>query len=236
MTENIGINNITISSISHATEDEDKVLEAMAYFLPENIDDEDLEIETVDSEGCFGNPIFIHKITIDKSKIAKKVFNHIMQLVKSNERNITKLKKDIDLRLEKSKIYLRFDKQKAYLEECKLVDGDDVIRIIINFKIYVPKNKEQKVKEFMIKELEKIGIKANKIIHNPTYDKIIKDTLNKGEVELTNSGATAVDTGEFTGRSPKDKYFVKQSPSDQYIAWGSINQPISLDTFKKLEK
>ena len=78
-----------------------------------------------------------------------------MQLVKSNERNITKLKKDIDLRLEKSKIYLRFDKQKAYLEECKLVDGDDVIRIIINFKIYVPKNKEQKVKEFMIKELEK---------------------------------------------------------------------------------
>ena len=155
MTENIGINNITISSISHATEDEDKVLEAMAYFLPENIDDEDLEIETVDSEGCFGNPIFIHKITIDKSKIAKKVFNHIMQLVKSNERNITKLKKDIDLRLEKSKIYLRFDKQKAYLEECKLVDGDDVIRIIINFKIYVPKNKEQKVKEFMIKELEK---------------------------------------------------------------------------------
>jgi phosphoenolpyruvate carboxykinase (ATP) len=88
----------------------------------------------------------------------------------------------------------------------------------------------------MIKELEKIGIKANKIIHNPTYDTIIKDTLNKGEVELTNSGATAVDTGEFTGRSPKDKYFVKQLPSDQYIAWGSINQPISLDTFKKLEK
>jgi len=87
----------------------------------------------------------------------------------------------------------------------------------------------------MIKELEKIGIKANKIIHNPTYDKIIEDTLKKGEVSETASGATAVDTGEFTGRSPKDKYFVKQSPSEQYIAWGDINQPISLDTFKKLE-
>jgi phosphoenolpyruvate carboxykinase (ATP) len=88
----------------------------------------------------------------------------------------------------------------------------------------------------MIKELDKIGIKAKKIIHNPSYDKIIEDTLKKGEVKETASGATAVDTGEFTGRSPKDKYFVKQAPSDQYIAWGDINQPISLDVFKKLEK
>ena len=155
MTEDVGINNITISSISHATEDEDKVLEAMTYFLPESIDDEDLEIETVDSEGCFGNPILIRKITIDKSRIAKQVFNHIVRLIKSNERNIFKLKNDIDLRLEKNRIYLRFDKQKAYLEECKLIDGDDVIRIVINFKIYVPKNKEQRVKEFMLNELEK---------------------------------------------------------------------------------
>jgi len=88
----------------------------------------------------------------------------------------------------------------------------------------------------MISQLDSIGIKAKKTIHNPTYDKIIEDTLKKGEVELTNSGATAVDTGEFTGRSPKDKYFVNQSPSNQYIAWGDINQPISLDTFKKLEE
>ncbi len=87
----------------------------------------------------------------------------------------------------------------------------------------------------MIKELEKIGIKTNKVIHNPSYDEIIKDTLQKREVELTSSGATAVDTGEFTGRSPKDKYFVKQPPSEQYIAWGEINQPITLETFKDLE-
>ncbi|AEH06914.1 RNA-binding domain-containing protein [Methanothermococcus okinawensis] len=155
MTDNIEINNITISSISHATEDEDKVLEAMIYFLPESIDEEDLEIETLNSEGCFGNPIFIHKITIDKNKIAKEVFNHIVKLIKSDERNINKLKKDIDLRLEKSKIYLRFDKQKAYLGECKLIDGDDVVRIVINFKIYMPKNKEQKVKELILNELKK---------------------------------------------------------------------------------
>ena len=45
-----------------------------------------------------------------------------------------------------------------------------------------------------------------------------------------------VDTGIFTGRSPKDKYFVKQDPSQKYIAWGKINQPIAKELFDKLLK
>ncbi|GAX88381.1 phosphoenolpyruvate carboxykinase (ATP) [Lebetimonas natsushimae] len=83
--------------------------------------------------------------------------------------------------------------------------------------------------------LEGIDTSNKTIIHNPSYDKIIEDTLKKGEVVLTKSGATAVDTGEFTGRSPNDKFFVKQPPSEQYIAWGEINHPITLETFKNLE-
>ncbi|MBW9221721.1 hypothetical protein KKP97_01545 [Methanothermococcus sp. SCGC AD-155-C09] len=159
MSQDIGINNITISAISHATEDEDKVLEAMVYFLPEEIindeeGDNSIDINTIDSKGCFGNPIHIHEISINNNKINKRIFKHIMQLIKSSENNINKLKKDIDLRIEKSKIYLRFDKQRAYLKECKLVDGDDVVRVVINFKIYVPKNKEQRVKEIILNELE----------------------------------------------------------------------------------
>ncbi|MBW9223549.1 hypothetical protein KKP90_03010 [Methanothermococcus sp. SCGC AD-155-E23] len=150
----VDVSNIQISSISHATEDDNKVLEAMVYFLPEDIDDEDVEIETVENEGCFGNPIKVHTITVNKSKVAKKVFKHIMKLIKSKEKNVNKLKGDIDLRIEKSKIYLRFNKQKAYLGECDLVDGDDVVRIVINFKIFSPKNKEEKVKEIVLKELE----------------------------------------------------------------------------------
>ncbi len=79
-------------------------------------------------------------------------------------------------------------------------------------------------------KLENIG----EIFYNPSYDELIKDTLEKGEVSQTNLGATAVDTGIFTGRSPKDKYFVKQKPSEDFIAWGEINQPISLDVFNYL--
>ena len=52
-------------------------------------------------------------------------------------------------------------------------------------------------------KLENIG----NITYNPSYDKLIEDTVKKGEVTQTNLGATAVDTGIFTGRSPKDKYF-----------------------------
>jgi phosphoenolpyruvate carboxykinase (ATP) len=84
--------------------------------------------------------------------------------------------------------------------------------------------------------LEGIDTSDKTVIYNPSYDKIIEDTLKKGEVVLTKSGATAVDTGEFTGRSPKDKFFVKQPPSENYIAWGEINHPITPETFKNLEK
>ena len=79
-------------------------------------------------------------------------------------------------------------------------------------------------------KLENIG----NISYNPSYDELIADTIKNNEVTQTNLGATAVDTGIFTGRSPKDKYFVKQQPSENHIAWGDINQPITLEVFNHL--
>src|SRR5210317_1523956 len=43
-----------------------------------------------------------------------------------------------------------------------------------------------------------------------------------------------VDTGKFTGRSPKDKYFVHQKPSFENIAWGKINQSMAPEVFDQL--
>ena len=54
------------------------------------------------------------------------------------------------------------------------------------------------------------------------------------EGTLSSNGTMMVDTGKFTGRSPKDKYFVKQDPSQGHIAWGGINQPVSGDIFDEL--
>ncbi len=85
------------------------------------------------------------------------------------------------------------------------------------------------------KGLDKLGLKnIGKVYYNLDYDEVIRHTLERGEAKLTKSGATAVDTGIFTGRSPKDKYFVKQPPSEKYIAWGDINQPISREVFEEL--
>ncbi|MCQ6254717.1 RNA-binding domain-containing protein [Methanocaldococcus sp.] len=144
------LNSIKISAIVHATEDEDKVLEAIEFFIPEDVDEEKINLDVIETEGYFRNPIKIINVSVE-GKEAKKIFNHIIDLIKSDERNINKLKKDLHLRIEDNKFYVRFDKQKAYLGKCKVMDGDDIIRVVFNFKIFSPKNKEEKVKE-IIKE------------------------------------------------------------------------------------
>ncbi|MGE4419763.1 MAG: phosphoenolpyruvate carboxykinase (ATP) [Sulfurimonas sp.] len=84
-------------------------------------------------------------------------------------------------------------------------------------------------------ELEEIGLKnVGKIYHNLGYDELIQHEIENKECVVTKKGATAVDTGVFTGRSPKDKYFVDRYPSNQYIAWGDVNQKISEEIFNEL--
>jgi len=86
-----------------------------------------------------------------------------------------------------------------------------------------------------VAELEELGLKnIGNVFHNLSYDELIKHELANGEVHETKKGATAVDTGIFTGRSPKDKYFVDRDPSNKFIAWGDVNQKISSDVFEEL--
>ncbi len=87
----------------------------------------------------------------------------------------------------------------------------------------------------ILNELEAIGIKnSSEIFHNLEYDELIEHELKNGEVEQVKTGATTVDTGIFTGRSPKDKYFVEQDDSKKYIAWGDVNKPVSKEIFEEL--
>ena len=85
------------------------------------------------------------------------------------------------------------------------------------------------------KELEDLGLKSvGEVYHNISFDELKKHELENGEVQETSSGAATVDTGIFTGRSPKDKYFVDRAPSNKYIAWGDVNQKISEEIFNEL--
>ena len=95
--------------------------------------------------------------------------------------------------------------------------------------------------------LEKYGIvDVAEIIYNPSYEFLYNEELNpdltsfdKGQ--LTELGAVNVMTGKFTGRSPKDKYFVKDSISENTIWWNSEkavndNKPISQTTWNALKE
>ena len=91
------------------------------------------------------------------------------------------------------------------------------------------------MKKLTPKDLEQYGIKDSiNIIYNPSYEKLAEDERKKGECSFSDNNTAMVDTGIFTGRSPKDKYFVDQPPSNQHIAWGDINQPISKEIYNEL--
>jgi len=95
--------------------------------------------------------------------------------------------------------------------------------------------------------LEKYGIKnVSEIVYNPSYEQLYNDELDsslKGfeRGQLTELGAVNVMTGEFTGRSPKDKYIVKDSITENTIWWTSDkatndNKGISQDTWNALKE
>ena len=94
--------------------------------------------------------------------------------------------------------------------------------------------------------LEKYGIKnAQEIIQNPTFEKLYDEELNPNlqgfeKGQLTELGAVNVMTGVFTGRSPKDKYIVKDSITEDTIWWNSDkavndNKPITQNTWNALK-
>ncbi len=95
--------------------------------------------------------------------------------------------------------------------------------------------------------LEKYGIKnASEVIYNPSFDFLYNEELNPNlqgyeRGQLTELGAVNVMTGEFTGRSPKDKYIVKDTITENTIWWNSDkavndNKPISQNTWNSLKE
>lgn len=63
---------------------------------------------------------------------------------------------------------------------------------------------------------------------------LVEDTISRGQGVLTDVGALAIDTGEFTGRSPKDKYAVVDYNTKDSVWWGDVNNRFEEDKFDKL--
>lgn len=96
-------------------------------------------------------------------------------------------------------------------------------------------------------DLTKYGITdVQEIVYNPSYEQLFEEEM-KPELQgfergqLTELGAVNVMTGEFTGRSPKDKFVVKNAASEDSIWWTSPaspndNKPVSEEAWKYLKK
>ena len=83
--------------------------------------------------------------------------------------------------------------------------------------------------------LDQIGLnRVSKIHRNLNVDNLIDEILKNNEGVISSTGAPIVDTGKFTGRSPKDKYIVDEPSSNSQIWWGQVNQKIDEKVFDEL--
>ncbi|MDR0660395.1 MAG: phosphoenolpyruvate carboxykinase (ATP) [Prevotellaceae bacterium] len=96
-------------------------------------------------------------------------------------------------------------------------------------------------------DLSKYGINdVKEVVYNPSYDQLYAEETKPGlegfeKGQVTEMGAVNVMTGEYTGRSPKDKFFVMDETSKDTVWWTSDeykndNKPISKESWKALKE
>ena len=83
-------------------------------------------------------------------------------------------------------------------------------------------------------EIQNLGFDT-KMNWNLNPDKLEDICLSQGIAKKTNLDAIAIDTGVFTGRSPKDRFIVKDALTKDNVFWGDINQPFSESNFNNLK-
>ncbi len=81
-----------------------------------------------------------------------------------------------------------------------------------------------------------IGITSGKAHWNLSPSELADISVTLGQAQYTDTGAIAIDTGEFTGRSPKDKFTVKDDVTKDAVWWNNFNIPFDSDKFAKLHQ
>jgi phosphoenolpyruvate carboxykinase (ATP) len=82
--------------------------------------------------------------------------------------------------------------------------------------------------------LADLGLNVAVAHWNLSPEELVQKTLDLGQGELNDTGALCVSTGKFTGRSPKDKFTVKDEITEKSVDWGDVNIPISPEVFDAL--
>lgn len=89
----------------------------------------------------------------------------------------------------------------------------------------------------MILTLENLFSTQNaELEYQLTPAELVEEAVKNEEGVLTSTGALMCDTGKFTGRSPKDRFIVKDSETEHTVWWGDVNIPFSEEKFKPLKE
>jgi phosphoenolpyruvate carboxykinase (ATP) len=96
-------------------------------------------------------------------------------------------------------------------------------------------DKSEKQVHMKSKDLTKYGIKDANVNWNLTPEKLQSITIDKGMGKETANGTLAINTGKFTGRSPQDRFIVKDDYTKDRVWWGRTNKAISSENFDALQ-
>ncbi len=83
--------------------------------------------------------------------------------------------------------------------------------------------------------LDELGLDGAPTVHlNLSVPRLYEETVRTGSGLIAAAGPLVVDTTPYTGRSPKDKYLVRDPAVAERIAWGTVNQPLTPEVFETL--
>jgi phosphoenolpyruvate carboxykinase (ATP) len=82
--------------------------------------------------------------------------------------------------------------------------------------------------------LEREGIRAARVYWNLSPAVLYEEAVRRGEGQVAADGPLVCRTGRHTGRSPNDKFIVKEAQSEKLVAWGGPNRPMSPEHFDVL--
>ncbi len=77
-------------------------------------------------------------------------------------------------------------------------------------------------------------VNARRVYWNLSTTALIEQAVSRGEGQLSAHGAFVVTTGKHTGRSPNDKFIVKEPSSEGRIDWGKVNRPFEAEMFDRM--
>ena len=85
--------------------------------------------------------------------------------------------------------------------------------------------------------LEALGLVRSGRVHwNLSPAALYEEAIHRGEGTLAAEGPLVCRTGQHTGRSPNDKFVVREPSSEQHVHWGGVNRPIDADKFDALHR